>query len=44
MRKQVEAARRYVDGYRREPESAAEVRVATATAMSALASERWDTD
>ena len=30
------------DGYRREPETAAEVRVATAAAMSALTSEPWD--
>ena len=40
----VEAARRYVDGYRREPETAAEIRVATAAAMSALAAEPWDAE
>ena len=36
------AARRYVDGYRREPERAAEVRAAVATALAALAEEPWD--
>ena len=40
----VEAARRYVDGYRRAPETAAEIRVATITAMSALAAEPWDAE
>jgi hypothetical protein len=41
-RRAVEAARRYVDGYRREPESAAEVRVATALGLAAFAAEPWD--
>jgi hypothetical protein len=41
-RRAVEAARQYVEGYRREPESAAEVRVATTVAMSAFSSEPWD--
>jgi metal-responsive CopG/Arc/MetJ family transcriptional regulator len=40
----VEAARRYVDGYRRAPETAAEIRVVTAAAMSALAAEPWDAE
>ena len=43
-RRAVEAARRYVDGYRRAPETAAETRVATAAAMSALAAEPWDAE
>ena len=43
-RRRVDAARCYVDGYRREPESAADVRAATATAMPALASEPWDAE
>jgi hypothetical protein len=41
-RRAVEDARRYVDGYRRAPESAAEVRVVTAAAMTAFVSEPWD--
>ena len=36
------AARRYVDGYRRAPERAADVRAAIATALPALAEEPWD--
>ena len=36
------AARRYVAGYRREPERAAEVRAAVATALAALDKEPWD--
>ena len=40
----VEAARRYVDGHRRAPESAAEVRAATAAAMPAFASDPWDAE
>src|SRR5260221_721568 len=43
-RRRVDATLRYVDGYRREPESAADVRVATATAVPALASEPWDAE
>jgi metal-responsive CopG/Arc/MetJ family transcriptional regulator len=43
-RRAVEAARRYVDGYRRAPESAAEVSVAMAAAMPAFASEPWDAE
>ena len=38
------AARCYAEGYRREPESAAEVRAATAMAVSGLGSERWDAE
>jgi hypothetical protein len=41
-RRRVNAERSYVDGYRHAPESAADVRVATATAMYAFASEPWD--
>jgi hypothetical protein len=37
-------ARRYVDGYRRDPETAAEVGVATTAAMSALGAEPWDAE
>jgi hypothetical protein len=46
MRKRgkVGAERSYVDGYRRSPETRAEVRVTTATALSALAPEPWDTE
>lgn len=40
----VEAARNYVDGYRRVPETAAEIRVATVAAMSALTAEPWDAE
>lgn len=36
------SARRYVAGYRRRPERAAEVRGALVTALSALAAEEWD--
>jgi hypothetical protein len=43
-RRRVDAARRYVAGYRDEPESAADVRVAKALAMPALASEAWDAE
>jgi hypothetical protein len=39
-----EAACRYVDGYRRAPENTVELRVATATAMPAFASEPWDAE
>jgi hypothetical protein len=35
-------SRRYVEGYRRHPERAAEVRVAMAAALPALAEEPWD--
>jgi metal-responsive CopG/Arc/MetJ family transcriptional regulator len=41
-RRRVNAERSYVDGYRHAPESAAEVRVASATAVAALATEPWD--
>ncbi len=37
-----EAVRRYVDGYRRGPESAADVRVATTAAMPAFVKLSWD--
>jgi hypothetical protein len=43
-RRRVDATRRYVDGYRAEPESTADVRVARAMAMPALASEAWDAE
>lgn len=36
------ASRRYVEGYRRHPERAADVRVAIATAQPVLAEEPWD--
>lgn len=43
-RRAVEASRRYVDGYRRAPESASEVRVATAAALAALTAEPWNAE
>ncbi len=37
-----EAARRYVEGYRRVPERAGETAVALAASLEALAAEPWD--
>jgi len=37
-----ETARRYADGYRRRPETDADVRASLATALDALASEPYD--
>jgi len=39
-----EAARRYVDGYRRRPERPAEAGAALAMALDALAAEPWDAE
>ena len=35
-------ARQYADGYRKHPESVAEIRTAVAYSLVALASEPWD--
>lgn len=42
IERRAERSRRYVDGYRRRPESRTDVAVALATAMTALAMDRWD--
>jgi len=39
--RRAELSRRYTDAYRRQPEPAAEVRAALATALAALAAEPW---
>ncbi|MGH7646067.1 MAG: hypothetical protein ACREMR_10840 [Gemmatimonadales bacterium] len=38
----VQRTRRYVDGYRRQPEGRAEVAAALGTALPTLATEPWD--
>ena len=41
-RSRIEQCRRYVDGYRRRPETRTEVAVAQVAALTALAAEPWD--